>query len=69
MDENPHTYAGFPHTYGPPKMTENHGVLGPNPGPATQKVLQMAEKQGVLAVSPEPFVNGVSTAGSRKGLI
>jgi hypothetical protein len=36
--------------------------------PPLTKVLQMAEKQGVLAVSPEPFVNGVSTAGSRKGL-
>jgi hypothetical protein len=37
LDENPLTYAGFPHTYGPPKMTENHGVPGSNPGPATYK--------------------------------
>jgi hypothetical protein len=28
-------YADLPHTYGPPKMTENHGVPGSNPGPAT----------------------------------
>ena len=28
MDENPLTYAGFPHTYGPPYMTENPGVPG-----------------------------------------
>jgi len=36
--------------------------------PPLLKVLQIAEKQGALAESPEPFVNGVSTAGSRKGL-
>jgi hypothetical protein len=51
-----------------PDRTENHGVPGSNPGPATQKVLQIAEKQGALAVLLEPFVEGVSTAGSRKGL-
>ena len=37
MDGNPLTYASFPHTYRPPKMTENHGVPGANPGPATSK--------------------------------
>src|SRR5215210_2936655 len=37
MDGNPLTYASFPHTYRPPKMTENHGVPGSNPGPATSK--------------------------------
>src|SRR5215208_4882146 len=37
MDRNSLTYAGFPHTYAPPKMTENHGVPGSNPGPATSK--------------------------------
>jgi hypothetical protein len=37
MDRNPLTYAGFPHTYGTPKMTENHGVPGSNPSPATYK--------------------------------
>jgi len=35
MDVNALTYAANPHTYGPPKMTENHGVPGSNPGPAT----------------------------------
>ncbi len=34
-DINPLTYEDLPHTYGPPKMTENHGVPGSNPGPAT----------------------------------
>jgi hypothetical protein len=36
--------------------------------PPLLKVLQIVEKQRALAVSPELFVNGVSTAGSRKGL-
>ena len=35
LDINPLSYARFPHIYGPPKMTENHGVPGSNPGPAT----------------------------------
>src|SRR5918995_2603630 len=48
-------------------MTENHGVPGSNPGPATQESPANGGKtRGVLAVSPEPFVNGVSTAGSKK---
>jgi hypothetical protein len=33
------------------------------------KVLQIAEKYGVLAVLPGLCGNGVSTAGSRKGLL
>ena len=37
--------------------------------PPLKKVLKMAEKRGALAVSPELFDNGVSTAGSRKGLV
>jgi hypothetical protein len=31
-------YANFPHTYNPPNLTENHGVPGSNPGPATSKI-------------------------------
>jgi hypothetical protein len=37
MDGNTLTYATNPHTYGPRNMTENHGVPGSNPGPATSK--------------------------------
>ena len=37
IDINSLTYAGFPHTYGLLHMTENHGVPGSNPGPATNK--------------------------------
>jgi hypothetical protein len=36
--------------------------------PPLQKVLQIAGKYGAPTVLPEPFVEGVSTAGSRKGL-
>jgi len=35
VDTNSLTYAGYPHTYGLLNMTENHGVPGSNPGPAT----------------------------------
>ena len=35
LDINPLTYASFPHTYGLLNLTENHGVPGSNPGPAT----------------------------------
>ena len=37
LDKNLLTYASIPHTYRPPNMTENHGVPGSNPGPATYK--------------------------------
>jgi hypothetical protein len=37
VDINPLRYASFPHTYGTPHMTENHGVPGSDPGPATQE--------------------------------
>jgi hypothetical protein len=49
-------------------MTENHGVPGSNPGPATKKVLQIAEKERAPVVLTEPFAKGVSTAESRNGL-
>jgi hypothetical protein len=48
MNKNPHRYADFPHTYGPPKMTENHGVPGSNPGPATREFLQIPQKPNSL---------------------
>jgi hypothetical protein len=51
-----------------PYLTENHGVPGSNPGPATEESPAIEEKIRAPAVLPEPFDNGVSTAGSRNGL-
>ena len=44
MDRNPLTYKDLPHTYGLLNMTENHGVPGSNPSPATYKSLANSEK-------------------------
>ena len=48
--------------------TENHGVPGSNPAPATYKVLQIVQKVRALAVLLRLAFRGVSTAGSRNGL-
>jgi hypothetical protein len=49
-------------------MTENHGVPGSNPGPATVKSPANSGKNYSLGGAAGPLFRGVSTAESRKGL-
>jgi hypothetical protein len=62
VDTNPLTHAGFPHTYGPRHMTENHGVSGSNPGAATSKSPANSRKiERIDGAAEVPFLRRVNS--------